>query len=320
MMDNIATNSANAGIYASIGDLIRLRPDKKITGFAPAGKVNCQRFGLNHSVFRGRGMEFAESRIYQPGDDVKAIDWRLTARTGKVHSKLYQEERERPVYIVMDCRSMMHFGSRVCFKSVMAAQITAILSWVAIDGGDSIGGCILHQQATTNYPVTRNHSSMLQYLKSISDATKSTEHKIITQNSLAQAVRRLRHKCQTGALVFIVSDFHDLCDELEHEIKMLSQISSVTNILVFDQLDEFLPEGDNFRISDRRSVLALKNLGKKQKDNYQSGFIKRKQILKDLSRRRRIGFLSFSTSCEPQSVISTNQKSDTLNRRLKKTA
>ena len=320
MMEHTAKNSPNAGISVSIADLIRLRPDNKVTGFAPAGKVSCQRFGLNQSIFRGRGMEFDESRIYQPGDDVRSIDWRVTARTGKVHSKLYQEERERPVYILVDSRSMMHFGSKVCFKSVMAAQIAALLSWVAIDGGDSIGGCVLHQQGIANFPISRNHSSMLQFLKSISDATKPVKHKTKAEDNLVKTVRRVRHRCQSGALVFIISDFNDYCDTLEHETKMLSQIASVTNILVFDQLDEFLPDGGNFRISDRHSVLALNNLGKKQKQHYQSGFVKRKQKLKDLSRRKRIGYMSFSTSCHPQNVISTYRKSDALKKRLKKAA
>ena len=319
-MEKTSTNPSNAGVVTSIQDLIRLRPGKNISGFAPAGKVSCQRFGLNQSVFRGRGMEFAESRIYQPGDDVKSIDWRVTARTGKVHSKLYQEERERPVYILLDCRSMMHFGSRVRFKSVMAAQIAAILSWVAIDGGDRIGGCVLHSHGLTNFPPSRNHSSMLRFLKSMSDATKNLDNTAKHEHSLTQAIRRLRHRCHSGALVFIVSDFHDLSDNSEQQMKMLSQIASITNILISDQLDEFLPDGGSFPVSDRNSVLALQNLGKKQKDHYRSQFIARKQNLINLSSRQRIGFMSFSTGNDPMNVMSIYQKNDALRKRLRKAA
>ena len=92
-------------------------------------KIRAARSGNYLSPAKGRGMEFDEARLYQPGDDIRAIDWRVTARRGKTHTKIYREERERPVLISVDCRPSMAFASRGCFKSVQAAKMAALLAW-----------------------------------------------------------------------------------------------------------------------------------------------------------------------------------------------
>ena len=127
------------GIEISPAELILARPDRAITGFAPGGRVSTHMWGANRSVFHGRGMEYAESRAYQPGDDIRTIDWRLTARSNEVHTKLFHEERERPVYLLLDLRAMMQFGTKNRFKAHLAAEIAAMLAWVGIDGGDRVG-------------------------------------------------------------------------------------------------------------------------------------------------------------------------------------
>ncbi len=131
------------GIEITLDELIKARPAKSVTGFAPSGKVSTHQWGMFRSAFLGRGMEFAESRVYQTGDDVRNIDWRITARTGKTHTKLFHEERERPIYLLVDMRSMMHFATRTRFKANMVAEIASMLAWVGFDGGDRVGGQIL---------------------------------------------------------------------------------------------------------------------------------------------------------------------------------
>ncbi|PID37724.1 MAG: hypothetical protein CR966_00660 [Pseudomonadales bacterium] len=131
------------GIEITLEELIKARPAKSVTGFAPSGKVSTHQWGMFRSAFLGQGMEFAESRVYQTGDDVRNIDWRITARTGKTHTKLFHEERERPIYLLVDMRSMMHFATRTRFKANMVAEIASMLAWVGFDGGDRVGGQIL---------------------------------------------------------------------------------------------------------------------------------------------------------------------------------
>ena len=292
------------GVVASVAELIGTRPNLAATGFAPSGKVSTHQFGMNHSVFSGRGMEFDESRVYQPGDDVRTIDWRLTARTGEVHTKLFREERERPVFVLLDCRRMMHFGTRRRFKSVLAAQIAAMLCWVGVDGGDRVGGFVLDQRGLHDYPATRNRAGMLAFMRAMSDATRVQEEgAAVMEPSLSQAVRRMRHVSRPGTLAFIVSDYADLDEIAEAEIKRLSVHAHVTNILVYDQLAEGRPDRGDYRISDGEGVASLAQLDSKYRKAHALEFAARREAIESMSRKRAMAFHALSTSAEPVSVL-----------------
>jgi uncharacterized protein (DUF58 family) len=307
------------GIVAPVSELIRTRPDIGTTGFAPSGKVSTHQFGTNRSVFSGRGMEFDESRIYQPGDDVKTIDWRVTARTGEVHTKLFREERERPVFVLLDCRHMMHFGTRVRFKSVLAAHIAAMLCWVGVDGGDRVGGFVLGQRGLRDFPATRNRTGMLAFMHAMSEATRTVEPDPSMEPSLSQAVRRMRHVCRPGTLAFIISDYSDLDDIAQGEIKRLSVHAHVTNILIYDQLDEALPYRGDYRISDGESVACLGQLGSKQRNEYASAFAERREQIESMSRKRAMAFHAMSTDVAPSTVLHPH-RGKTSRRNLKRSS
>jgi len=290
-------------VVAQLKTLIALRPDRKITGFAPGGRVSTHQFGTNRSVFTGRGMEFEEARIYQPGDDVRSIDWRVTARTGKVHTKLYREERERPVYILLDCRSMMHFGTRVRFKSVLAAQLAAQLCWVGIDGGDRVGGFILTQNGHKDFPATRTRQGMLGFLNAVSKATHTSASSNTDETPLHMAVRRLRHTVRPGSLVFIISDFSDFDDACEAQIKRLSVHGHVTNIQVYDALDIQLPGSGDLRITNGHDMVSLASLGRAQLKTYKDEFAGRQKRLEKMCAERGMALHTLTTSDDPKSIL-----------------
>ena len=109
------------------------------------GMISALQSGDYQSAFKGRGMEYDESRLYQPGDDIRNIDWRVTARSGKVHTKLFREERERPVHLWVDFRAPMFFATRGKFKSVIAAELASLFAWRANRQGDGIGGIVFSE-------------------------------------------------------------------------------------------------------------------------------------------------------------------------------
>jgi len=296
-------HSAESGVVATVAELIGTRPGLAATGFAPSGNVSTHQFGVNRSVFSGRGMEFDESRVYQPGDDVKTIDWRVTARTGEVHTKLFREERERPVFILLDCRSMMHFGTRVRFKSVLAAHIAATLCWVGVDGGDRVGGFVLDQRGLRDYLATRSRSRMLTFLRAMSEASYPMDPAPASELSLSRAVRRMRHVCRPGSLAFIISDYSDLDDMTLAEIKRLSVHAHVTNILLYDQLEEHLPSRGDYRISDGEHVASLEQLGTRRRKEHALAFAQRRDQVEMMSRKRGMAFHALPTSVEPKSVL-----------------
>jgi len=297
-----------SGIDAPFLELVRCRPDRRVTGFAPGGKVRTHQFGTNHSVFRGRGMEFDESRAYQPGDDVRSIDWRVTARTGSLHTKLFHEERERPVLILLDLRSSMRFGTRRQFKSSLACAIAARLAWTGIDGGDRVGGFITAPGGVQVYPATRNRSSMLRFLKAVSETGRIGEAGDGAETPLHVTIERMRKASRPGTLVFVISDFADFDERCERALKQISLHAHVTNILVHDPLEVALPVNGGQKISDGQSVTALSSIGRGGQRKHAEGFANRKTRLKTLCSNRGMAFLDLETSNDADEALHPHRR------------
>lgn len=297
------------GITASLNDLIRVRPDRRMTGFAPSGKVATHQWGSNQSVFKGRGMEFAESRTYQAGDDVRNIDWRVTARTGKTHSKLFQEERERPVQLLVDMRVMMQFGTRKRFKSNLAAEVAAQLAWVGYDGGDRVGGLLLTRSGMQAFRGARTRRSVLHFLEHLSAQTQPSSQALsqeLPQDlslglSLAQGIHRLRKITRPGTLVFILTDGHDFDHQAAQELTRLAQHTHLTFIQISDVFDKALPPSG--RLSDGADVVALGGLSKQQRSAYATAYQQRQQHLLQTCRQHGIVLHHLQTDDNPTAIL-----------------
>lgn len=131
-------NEGDGRTQVSLGELIALRARIGRSRMMPI-QSRAGRSGRQSSPLHGFGMDYAESRVYQPGDDVRRLDWRLTARSGKLHTKLFQEDREGSLLILLDTHASMHFGTRVRFKSVQAARLAAAAAWYGVRAGERVG-------------------------------------------------------------------------------------------------------------------------------------------------------------------------------------
>lgn len=291
-----------AGVEISPADLIRARPDRAITGFAPGGRVTTHMFGANRSVFRGRGMEFAESRVYQPGDELRTIDWRLTARSSKVHTKLFHEERERPVYILLDLRAMMRFGTRTRFKSHLAAEIAATLAWVGHDGGDRVGGFILTPDRLIEFPAARTRTSLLSFLHAISDGTLLEPHSAKTEPSMDRALRNLYHVCRPGTLAFVISDFSDLDPKTEIELQRVALRAHMTLLFLSDPMDARLPRSAG-RLSDGEALLALSQMRTEDFARHEEAFRARETSLTQMARKCGMAYWRIRTTDDPSAIL-----------------
>lgn len=289
------------GIVATLPDLVRVRPQRGLAGFAPSGRVATHQWGANRSIYRGRGMEFAESRLYQPGDDVKSIDWRVTARTGHTHTKLFQEERERPIVILTDLRAMMQFGTRSRFKSHLAAEVAAMMAWTGHDGGDRVGGLVMTRDGLRDFRPARTRRSVLGLLEALSEETR-LERVSGTEVTLAQALRRLRHRNRPGTLAFVISDFSDLSDEAETELRHLAVNAHVTNIQITDPFDAALPPRGG-RLTDGEQALAVSVLGGRKLERYAQDFEARRERLKLVSRHHGMVCHFLQTPDDPASIL-----------------
>ncbi|MGO4909480.1 DUF58 domain-containing protein [Pseudorhodobacter sp. W20_MBD10_FR17] len=246
-------------------------------------------------------MEYAESRAYQPGDDIPAIDWRLTARSGAVHTKLFHEERERPVYVLLDLRGTMQFGTKVRFKAHLAAEIAAMLAWVGLDGGDRIGGFILTRGGLLEFPAARTRTAMLTFLHAASDATR-VDHTAGQEVALPGALRNLRHACRPGTLAFIISDFADFGQQVETGLRRLAHRAHITMISVHDPMEQHLPPKGG-RLSDGAAVLSLGQMGRADIASHADNFARRQAGLETLARKSGMVLHRIATPDDPKQLL-----------------
>ncbi len=197
------------GIHLTAAELIALRPRCHALRLPMRQPAASALAGAYRSRFRGRGVDFLESRNYQPGDDIRNMDWRVTARTGRPHTKVFQEERERPVLVVLDASPSLYFGTRKRLKSVAAGQFAAAIAWSAVRRGDRIGGFLFapgrHRElrpAGGRRGAMRLIQSLVDWLEPV-DSTASPE-------PLSRGLERVRHAARPGSLVVVVSDFFAL--------------------------------------------------------------------------------------------------------------
>jgi uncharacterized protein (DUF58 family) len=258
--------------------------------------IRAQQSGGYLSAFKGRGMEFDETRLYQQGDDIRSIDWRVTARTGKTHTKLFREEREKPVFISMDNRPTMQFATRGVFKSVQAKKLAALLAWVANQQGDRIGGQVFSQSSCKELKPQNGKHSVLHFLNALVIDDNPAED---TGFTLPQALFRLSQHARPGSLVYIISDFRGMNNQVENYLLKLSEHCDVVLIFVYDPLEKGLPAQGRYRFTDEQKEVVIDTSDKQRLTNYQLRFEERLQKLKRIALRRGLALIQCSTQDDP---------------------
>ncbi len=260
-------------VTISLKPLIKLHHQSRQLSFGTRRKVSSALSGNYASSFKGRGMDFDETRIYQPGDDIRSMDWRVTARTGLPHTKIFKEERERPVFFVTDLSASMHFATRGAFKSVIAAQATALLAWAAADHGDRVGGVIFSDEQHIELPPKARQHGVLRLLKTLEklDSTPGNDT-AATHQGFTQALNRLRKITHPGSLIFISSDFYNLNEEAERHFSYLSRHNDIVGILIRDPLEVSPPPPNRYSISNGENVSVLNTHSKKFQKKYHLHF------------------------------------------------
>jgi uncharacterized protein (DUF58 family) len=202
--------------------------------------------GAYRSRFRGRGVDFVESRNYQPGDDIRNMDWRVTARTGRAHTKVFQEERERPVLVVLDAGPSLFFGTRRMLKSVAAGRMAASIAWSAVRRGDRIGGFLFAPGTHRELRPTggrRGAMRMIQGLVEWLNPTVRNTQAGTPTEPLSAALERVRHAARPGSLIIVISDFFGLDEDCNRHLSRLRQHNDVIGIQVLDVSEHELPRG-----------------------------------------------------------------------------
>ena len=235
-------------------------------------RVNSLQTGAYVSHFRGRGMEFDESRPYQPGDDPRSIDWRVTARSTTAYTKLFREERERPVLVVVDLRANMHFATRGCFKSVNASRAAALLSWAAHHRGDRLGGLIFGDTTHRELKPRLGRQAALRYVHQLAEHP-DWGNRFLAQNGdgeapLVQAMSSLRRVARPGSLVVVLSDFLGFSRAAQSYLSSVARHNEVLAVFLNDPLERRLPPPGRYRIVSDENELAIDTHVKAARDDY----------------------------------------------------
>lgn len=201
---------------------------------------------------RGRGLEFVEVRPYQPGDDIRSIDWRVTAKTQKTHTRIFTQERERPVIFAADCRSAMFFGSQHCFKSVCSAQALSILAWAAHSGGDKVGAVVMGDENHLELKPQGSKRCLLRFLSELVEYSARLTAPVSerAEQPLEALMARLLRVSKPGSSVYVASDFHDVSAAVERYLTQLAKHCRVTLIHISDPLEWRFPKGPALWLSD----------------------------------------------------------------------
>ncbi|MGB5581501.1 MAG: DUF58 domain-containing protein [Woeseia sp.] len=270
-------------------------------------RVNSMQAGAYVSHFKGRGMEFDESRPYQPGDDPRNIDWRVTARSTEAYTKLFREERERPVLIMVDLRSSMHFATRGSFKSVTASRAAALLSWSAHHRGDRLGGIIFGDTQHLELKPRLGRQAALRYLHQLVEHG-DWEHKVAAADAdpavpFAAAMSALRRVARPGSLVVIISDFAGFGRATQSYLAGIARHNEVLAVAVSDPLDRELPPPGHYRLVSSEREMSIDTYSAGARAAYQQAYDDRQEALARFCQRYGVHLLGLSTTDDPVAAL-----------------
>ncbi len=286
-----------AGVTVNLKELVLLLPHSRHLPMAARRNATSVGAGGYHSTFKGRGLEFDEVRLYQSGDDARTIDWRVSARRGKTHTKLFREERERPVFIFVDLHPGMFFGTRKAFKSVVAARLASLAAWAAEHAGDRVGGVVSSATGHAELQPRPRREGVLHLLNAIT-RLQPREPGAVRPGRMDDALARLTRVAHTGGLVFLFSDFREMGPATEKHLTALARHHEVVASLIYDPLEAHPPRSGRFELGvpDRRQVI---DFGRAETvKQWRERFHKHRGLIKEYCRRHQLHFMDVATNAD----------------------
>ncbi|GAB3282512.1 DUF58 domain-containing protein [Parahaliea aestuarii] len=263
------------GAYTRLQDLVNMRHRARGFSFLPRQPVHSLLAGRHTSRLRGRGLNFEEIRRYQPGDDIRQIDWKVTARTRRTHSRVFTEERERVTLLLVDQRIGMFFGSRKRMKSVTAAEAAALAAWRVLEQQDRVGALIFNDSELIEVRPQRSSSAVMRILQHIVEQN----HALDLQSGIRgnpgmfnEALRRCDRLAKHDALVCIISDGAGQDEESRHLLTRIAHRNDVLFGFVHDPLEADLPAAGPLVFEDAGAQLEVDTSQSRLRDRYREDF------------------------------------------------
>ncbi|MEM7279279.1 MAG: DUF58 domain-containing protein [Pseudomonadota bacterium] len=305
-LDHIPENASPVSV--SQPGLIRLNGPARAIALDVL-RVNSLQTGAYVSHFRGRGMEFDESRPYQPGDDPRSIDWRVTARSTTAYTKLFREERERPVLVMVDLRASMHFATKGCFKSVNASRAAALLSWAAHHRGDRLGGLIFGDTTHRELKPKLGRQAALRFVHQLVEhpdwQVRERPDGGDGEQQFTQAMSALRRVARPGSLVVVLSDFLGMSRTAQSYLSSVARHNEVLALFINDPIERELPPPGRYRLVTGEDEMAIDTFTKAARSDYKNAFEERSHELEVFCHRYGIHLMPLSTEDDPVATLQT---------------
>ncbi|MGH1372400.1 MAG: DUF58 domain-containing protein [Cellvibrionaceae bacterium] len=301
-----AESNDDGSVCVTVSDLVRLQYQARQLPLARSSKIDNVLVGRHRSSVRGRGLDFEELRQYRQGDDIRQMDWKVTNRTRKPHVRVYAEERERPVIVIVDQRLSMFFGSRLMMKSVAAAQMAALVGWKSLAQGDRVGSVIFNDHSISEIPARATRQHLMQTFHSLEDYGRRL--KTAQQGSSAQlnhALKKVVDHAGHDALIYLISDL-DGADERSGEyLSALARRNSVILGFVYDPMEQNLPEGGKLAVSDGQYQVEIDTSDETLRNNFDHQFQARLTQARQFLRARQVPVLPISAAQTVESQLIT---------------
>ena len=290
------------GVRVDLAELIAMRLQAYRFERATRKRVVGNRGAAHASRMRGRGVDYAESRNYQPGDDIRQMDWRVTARTGRPHTKLFQEERERNVLLVVSHNPSMRFGTRVRFKSVQAARLAALIAWAATMNGDRIGAIGYGPGLNAEVKPGGGSRGALRVLRALRewDAIATQGRTIVP---LSQALQRAQRLARPGSQVLLIGDGFDCDAASEPILALLARHCDVAAVLVSDPLEHHAPPPARYALHSESGHVQLDFSAPATRAQWARWFEDRRAHWIEQLRKRALGYTLLETHGEPEAAM-----------------
>ena len=289
-----------AKVSITLDELVLLQADARGFSFLPRQPVHSLLSGRHSSRLRGRGLAFEELRHYSQGDDIRTIDWKATARLRSPYVRVYSEERERPVLLVVDQRSSMFFGSRRAMKSVTAAEVTALGAWRTLHAGDRVGGIVFNDTEIIDLRPQRSQNSVLRLLHEVVRLNHALvggtarPSEVTINHALEAATRRATH----DHLVVVISDLDGADDETRRLATRLAAHNDVIIVATYDPLGASLKNQQGMIASTQQGNIELP-ADSAFPEEFQRAFTERLDQWREIFRALRVPVLPISTATPP---------------------
>jgi len=291
-------NAATARAHVTLEELLRLRHSAKGFSFLPRQPVHSLLTGRHASRLRGRGLDFEELRHYYEGDDTRTIDWAATARLGTPHVRVFTEERDRSVLLLVDQRLSMFFGSRLMMKSVAAAEASALSAWRVTSLGDRVGAIVFSEERITEIQPEAREKGVLPILHEVARqnaALKASDSRAADPGLFNEALRRASRLVHHDCLVCIISDAYGADDETRKLVTRIMAHNDVLAIFVSDPIEADLPALGRVIVGEGDNQIEIDSAATSLRHRFVQGFSERRAELRGFSRQRTIPVLPIET-------------------------